>query len=173
MAGFFFREEVHPDPADLVPKGLSKEQALEAARASLKVLEACDPLTAESVEPPMRALVEQLGLSAGQAFGLLRVAVTGQKVSPPLFESMETEEGEGVGACARPPNWEELSTRIPDGLNATAAGTRISFLPKSSILRTVNPALALLFPKTQSITAIRGKNDRAERVFLGRTSTDW
>ena len=37
----------------------------------------------------MRALVEELGLSAGQVFGILRVAVTGQKVSPPLFESME------------------------------------------------------------------------------------
>ncbi len=36
----------------------------------------------------MRALVEELGLSAGQVFGILRVAVTGQKVSPPLFESM-------------------------------------------------------------------------------------
>jgi len=28
-------------------------------------------------------------LSANQVFGLLRAAVTGQKVSPPLFESME------------------------------------------------------------------------------------
>jgi glutamyl-tRNA synthetase len=37
----------------------------------------------------MRQLVEELGYSAGQVFGILRVAVTGQKVSPPLFESME------------------------------------------------------------------------------------
>ncbi len=37
----------------------------------------------------MRAMVESLGLTAGQVFGILRVAVTGQKVSPPLFESME------------------------------------------------------------------------------------
>jgi glutamyl-tRNA synthetase len=37
----------------------------------------------------MRELVEELGLSAGQVFGILRVAVTGQTVSPPLFESME------------------------------------------------------------------------------------
>jgi glutamyl-tRNA synthetase len=40
-------------------------------------------------EPPMRALVESLGLSPNQVFGILRVAVTGQMVSPPLFESME------------------------------------------------------------------------------------
>jgi glutamyl-tRNA synthetase len=37
----------------------------------------------------MRELVERMGLSAGQVFGMLRAAVTGQKVSPPLFESME------------------------------------------------------------------------------------
>ena len=37
----------------------------------------------------MRAYVEESGFSAGQVFGILRVAVTGQKVSPPLFESME------------------------------------------------------------------------------------
>ena len=37
----------------------------------------------------MRAYVEESGYSAGQVFGILRVAVTGQKVSPPLFESME------------------------------------------------------------------------------------
>mgnify|MGYP001769230300 CR=1 FL=1 len=36
-----------------------------------------------------RLLVDELGLSAGQVFGILRVAVTGQRVSPPLFESME------------------------------------------------------------------------------------
>jgi len=34
-------------------------------------------------------LVDTLGLSAGQVFGILRAAVTGQTVSPPLFESME------------------------------------------------------------------------------------
>ena len=28
-------------------------------------------------------------MSAGQVFGIMRVAITGQKVSPPLFESME------------------------------------------------------------------------------------
>ena len=38
---------------------------------------------------PCVNLVEQLGLSPHQVFGSLRVAVTGQTVSPPLFESME------------------------------------------------------------------------------------
>jgi glutamyl-tRNA synthetase len=37
----------------------------------------------------MRTYVEQSGFAANQVFGILRVALTGQKVSPPLFESME------------------------------------------------------------------------------------
>jgi glutamyl-tRNA synthetase len=37
----------------------------------------------------MRKLVEDLGMNPNQVFGILRVAVTGQTVSPPLFESME------------------------------------------------------------------------------------
>jgi len=34
-------------------------------------------------------LVEKLGYKPGQVFGILRVAVTGKMVSPPLFETME------------------------------------------------------------------------------------
>jgi glutamyl-tRNA synthetase len=44
----------------------------------------------------MRALAEQLGLKAGQLFSLLREAVTGRKVSPPLFETMAVIGRENV-----------------------------------------------------------------------------
>ena len=89
VAGFFFHDTVTPNPMDLVAKGLTVEQSAEVACRSLAVLQALPDLRLETAEPPMRALVEELGLSAGQVFGILRVAVTGQKVSPPLFESME------------------------------------------------------------------------------------
>ena len=52
-------------------------------------MEGLEHWRAEAADPPMRALVDELGYSTGQVFGILRVAVTGQKVSPPLFESME------------------------------------------------------------------------------------
>jgi glutamyl-tRNA synthetase len=35
------------------------------------------------------SLVEELGLKPRLAFGPVRIAVSGRKVSPPLFESME------------------------------------------------------------------------------------
>ena len=37
----------------------------------------------------MRALADEREMKAGDLFMLLRVAVTGKAVSPPLFESME------------------------------------------------------------------------------------
>ncbi len=89
IAGFFFRDEVEPDPAQLVPKGLNAAQALQVARQALAVLRSLPDFRAETIEPPLRALVEELGLKAGQVFGLVRVAVTGQRVSPPLFETLE------------------------------------------------------------------------------------
>ncbi len=46
--------------------------------------------TAERIEAALRtALVDGLGLKAKLAFGPLRTAVSGQLVSPPLFESMQ------------------------------------------------------------------------------------
>jgi glutamyl-tRNA synthetase len=43
----------------------------------------------QTAEQPLRSLAEELNISVGQLFGILRVAVTGQPVSPPLLESME------------------------------------------------------------------------------------
>ncbi|MEO7236367.1 MAG: glutamate--tRNA ligase [Lapillicoccus sp.] len=46
--------------------------------------------TAAAIEASLRAaVVEGLGIKARLAFGPLRTAVSGQRVSPPLFESME------------------------------------------------------------------------------------
>jgi glutamyl-tRNA synthetase len=87
--GFLFREEVSPAPEDLVGSKMSAAESAAAARRALAILESLPELTLETAEPPMRQLADELGLQAGQLFGILRVAVTGQKVSPPLFESME------------------------------------------------------------------------------------
>ncbi len=88
FAGFFFEEHVEPSPQDLIAKSLTAGQSAEAARRSYDLLSSLKEINPETAELPMRTLVEQLGLSAGQVFGILRLAVTGQKVSPPLFESM-------------------------------------------------------------------------------------
>jgi glutamyl-tRNA synthetase len=89
FAAWFFMETINPNPAELVAKGLSAAQSAGIVRKSYQVLAALPEIRHDLAEPPMRNLVGQLGLSPNQVFGCLRVAVTGQTVSPPLFESME------------------------------------------------------------------------------------
>ena len=87
MGCFFFKEEVRAEGEMLLGK-MNAEQALSMAREALGLLEGMEEITHESAEQPLRELAERLGLSAGAVFGFLRAAVTGQTVSPPLFESM-------------------------------------------------------------------------------------
>ena len=89
FAAWFFKETIEPDPADLVAKNLTASRSEEIARKALETLAALPDFVPSTAESPMRSLVENLGLSPNQVFGILRVAVTGQTVSPPLFESME------------------------------------------------------------------------------------
>jgi glutamyl-tRNA synthetase len=89
FARFFFEETVEPNPEDLIAKGLDAKQSAVIARKSYEILSSLPDVSHAVAEPPMRAYVESSGFNAGQVFGILRVAVTGQKVSPPLFESME------------------------------------------------------------------------------------
>jgi glutamyl-tRNA synthetase len=58
--------------------------------AAIPVLETLPNWDAASIESALRvALVDDLGLKPRNAFGPIRVAVTGRTVSPPLFESLE------------------------------------------------------------------------------------
>jgi glutamyl-tRNA synthetase len=88
MLGFLFRDDVEYDEADrakvLDASGL---EVVAAARAALERLETWDHA---AIEEALRvALVENLGLKPRVAFGPVRVAVTGRRISPPLFESLE------------------------------------------------------------------------------------
>ncbi len=89
FASFFFKEDVEPNPDELIAKGLNAKQSAEIAQKAHDILASLPDLSHQTAEPPMREFVETSGLSANQVFGIMRVAVTGQKVSPPLFESME------------------------------------------------------------------------------------
>ena len=80
-AGFLFHD-VQPDPAELD----GGTPVVEAAREALAGLE---PFTAEAIEASLRAVLERLGLKPRQGFQPIRVAVTGSRVSPGLFESIE------------------------------------------------------------------------------------
>lgn len=89
FGGFFFQEDVTPTREDLIAKNLDAQRSREIAQKAYQILEALPVINHESGEAPFREYIESSGYSAAQVFGILRVAVSGQKVSPPLFESME------------------------------------------------------------------------------------
>lgn len=86
MGGFFFKDEVVFIADRVVNEKFSPAQAAEAASGILALFQGLDEITQESAETPLRELAKQLGIKAGQVFGLLREALTGQKVSPPIFD---------------------------------------------------------------------------------------
>jgi glutamyl-tRNA synthetase len=83
-----------PDEQFQVDETAAAKQLGEAGQAvlaaALPAVEALDDWSAGTLEPALEAaLVDGLGLKPRNAYGPLRVAVTGRTVSPPLFESME------------------------------------------------------------------------------------
>ena len=87
-AALFFKEELEYDSGLLVGKKMTSRESLAALERARDLLIALPDFQLETTEPAMRTLAEHLALKAGQLFGIIRVAVTGETVSPPLFETM-------------------------------------------------------------------------------------
>ncbi len=79
FAGFLF-QEVEPDPTLLDPR------ILRSAHASL---ESVEPWVASGIEESLKQLCEELGEKPRTVYAPIRVAVTGSKISPGLYESLE------------------------------------------------------------------------------------
>jgi len=84
FAGFLFHD-VEIDPA-LLDAGTLDPGILDVAADALALVE---PFTAERIESALKQLCDNLGLKPRQAFQPIRVAVTGSKISPGLYESVE------------------------------------------------------------------------------------
>jgi glutamyl-tRNA synthetase len=91
MVEGFFTDDLTYGPAQLLGKKFRADPAGAEHVLSLAHdrLAACATWSHEQLEAAMRSLAEDVQLKAGDLFMLLRVAVTGKSISPPLFESME------------------------------------------------------------------------------------
>ncbi|HEX2033028.1 MAG TPA: glutamate--tRNA ligase [Chloroflexota bacterium] len=98
LFAFFFHDPAY-EAQQLIPRGADAPRALELLRASLGLVRAMGgeqgAWTAQELERAFRALAERLGLASGRergqliGAGVVRVAVTGRTVGPPLFETLE------------------------------------------------------------------------------------
>src|SRR6266516_3464177 len=88
MLRFLVEADIELDEAAAAKQlGDAGQAVLAAAMPALDALPSWD---AASIEAALHAsLVDGLGLKARNAYGPIRVAVTGRAVSPPLFESLE------------------------------------------------------------------------------------
>ena len=69
-------------------KIMTKEGAAAAVASAAEWLNDVDYWSIEAVETALRAMLEELELSARKGLQPLRVAISGSSVSPPLFESI-------------------------------------------------------------------------------------
>jgi glutamyl-tRNA synthetase len=88
MLGFLFVDRVAYDDDDVAE--VLDEDGRGVAAAAREALGRLDTWTTAGIEEALRAkLVDDLGLKPRNAFGPVRVAITGRRISPPLFESLE------------------------------------------------------------------------------------
>ncbi len=87
LLGFLFTDEI--EYRDDAMKGLPANAA-EVLTACIAALEPVEDFAADAVKNALAAkLVDELGLKPRIAYGPPRVALSGRRISPPLFESME------------------------------------------------------------------------------------
>jgi glutamyl-tRNA synthetase len=88
LTDFIFADEVDHDPALLTGKKMTLAESMAAMEKAITTLALLPNFEEETLETALRALADELGLKAGQLFGIIRAAVTGKKVSPPLFGTL-------------------------------------------------------------------------------------
>ena len=86
LTAFFYRDISHNK--ELLLKKLSPEEAAEYLESTIATVEGL-PWSVEDLETSIRALQEEHDWHKSKFFMLLRVAVTGETATPPLFETMQ------------------------------------------------------------------------------------
>lgn len=90
-ASFFFTGDVTYEPglvADMIGKKADPKATQEMLEAVLALIDRLALLKASSLEHEMRELAVSLGVKTKELFMPTRIAVTGRKATPPLFDTM-------------------------------------------------------------------------------------
>ena len=89
MISFFGDHGLEYDPTLLVPKGLDESHVTTILDSVHPIIDGTTDFITGTLETVLRAHAAELELKPGQVFSVLRVALTGRTVAPPLFETME------------------------------------------------------------------------------------
>ncbi|HAK45033.1 MAG TPA: hypothetical protein DCO79_03825 [Spirochaeta sp.] len=88
MTAFLFSDISGYAAEDLFPKKKDAAATLELIQAGKPLIEKLSELDDDQLEEAFKALSEETGFKLGDLLAPLRVAVTGSRISPPLFASI-------------------------------------------------------------------------------------
>jgi glutamyl-tRNA synthetase len=85
---FLFKEKIDHDNNFLLIRDVSLEKSKDISSEVIEVIQSIDEWTLESIEKNIRNYMDKEGLMPKQLFSYLREAISGQRVTPPLFDCM-------------------------------------------------------------------------------------
>jgi glutamyl-tRNA synthetase len=88
LMSFFFVERLVFRPEELIPKGFDRSAVAPMLLRCSAILSSVEKWEAPELESKFRDLAIELGVKTGDLFGVVRVAITGRKAAPPLFDTM-------------------------------------------------------------------------------------
>ena len=89
LVDFFYVDADAPKPEDMIGRRMDAEMVVTALNESRDLLAGIAPFDATTIDSELRQLATKTEMKAGQLFTPIRIAVTGRRVAPPLFETLE------------------------------------------------------------------------------------
>lgn len=89
FAAWFFKDVIEVIKEDLLIKNLTIEETIQIGRDCYEIINSLESFDHEPADLRFKKYFEEKCLKPNQVYGFLRTAISGQAVTPPLFESMD------------------------------------------------------------------------------------
>lgn len=89
LVDFLYVEPEPPKPEDMIGRRMDAEMVVTALTESRELLVNIASFDTDTLNAELRELATKTGMKAGQLFTPIRVAATGKRIAPPLFETLE------------------------------------------------------------------------------------
>ncbi len=88
LVEFLFKDSIERELGAMLKKGMDANTAREICIKAARTLADVPAFDPASIEAALRQVAEESGAKSGPVFTVVRIAITGKTVTPPLFESI-------------------------------------------------------------------------------------
>ena len=89
LIDFFYEENIKNTAENIILKKMNSKDSIKILNKSIDIFNTTKSFNSETLETNFRNLVQVEEIKPGQLFTSLRYALSGKKIAPPLFETME------------------------------------------------------------------------------------